>query len=282
MTDLFSYQASNRLEVAWRRHDEQAGAFRLGGPQLAEEPLLHLLGVTEAICALILDHQYPAVLEPAYEIWVEAVARGLKPECVSRLSFRIAYPELDTILMELYHTMTGGRDAPRGQVQKGEVVNLHFVKRELYGRDIRVLIVDEADQIDAANHVLLRQLWDLVRLDGRILGLVVAGTEALKQTLSENREIDHRYGSKVDLYRLSEVQHTDVLLTHPGFERLRAVHGADSAEWTRITTGLFTRTGGLQSSLANFLTKVHGLALTFRREVDRELIQGAIDHLAGS
>ena len=74
---------------------------------------------------------------------------------------------------------------------------------EVQRRNVRLICIDEAQLIDAANLDLLRQVPDAARSRGHVMGLMLIGNEELRDSLVAIRQMGQRFSAEVKFHRIS-------------------------------------------------------------------------------
>lgn len=182
-----------------------------------------------------------------------------------------------TALMDLYTDVVG-----RGGVRLRQTYTpkdlVEAIADELCTQNYRVLIVDEAQKIDAPNHDQLRQILDAVWARDHAFGMMLVGMPPLRELIIANGELGQRYAGYIEMegFTVSDLAaHLEGL--HPELPPLRRQHG--EAAWQELVNDLVRITGGsvrrLKSILenANVFAMSRGTAMTWRN------LQQAMDKL---
>jgi DNA transposition AAA+ family ATPase len=164
-----------------------------------------------------------------------------------------------TALIDLYTTVVG-----RGGTRLRQTFTpkdlIEAIADELCTQNYRVLIVDEAQKIDAPNHDQLRQILDATRSRNHLLGVFLVGTAPLRDLIVANGELGQRYAGYIEMEGVTASDlstHFEAL--HPDLPALRQQHGP--AAWQQLLNELLSATGGSVRRLESVLGNANALAI---------------------
>lgn len=156
---------------------------------------------------------------------------------------------------------------------------IHVCAQEAQLRNVRVIVVDEAQKIDAPNLDQLRQVLDVARDLGHPLGIILVGTAPLRAAVVSTGELGQRYSGFVEVRPLSPKDYEAHLATlHPHLPLVRDEIG--TAGWRVLVHELHRVTGGSARRLVAILANANAFAMHVRRPVDLDLLHHAMDKLA--
>lgn len=151
--------------------------------------------------------------------------------------------------------------------------------QEAQFRNVRVIIVDEAQKIDAPNLDQLRQVLDVARDLGHPLGILLVGTAPLRAVVASTGELGQRYSGFVEVRPLSLKDYeTHVPTLHPHLPLVRDEIGV--AAWRVLVNEMHRVTGGSIRRLVAILANANTFAMHMRRPLDLDLLHHAMDKLA--
>jgi type II secretory pathway predicted ATPase ExeA len=155
----------------------------------------------------------------------------------------------------------------------------HEIVAQLRVRNVSLICIDEAQMIDARNLDLLRQIPDIARESGHPLGMILAGTAVLRQSLVTIGQLGQRFSAEIRLQPLTEGQFRDHWSDfHPHLGELK--DSLTRVEWRDLTEQIHRKTRGNLRRLERVLINANELALVFGRPIDREILDFATDKLA--
>jgi DNA transposition AAA+ family ATPase len=144
---------------------------------------------------------------------------------------------------------------------------------------IHLLVIDEAQKIDAANHDQTRQILDAARAREHALGLILIGTPPLRDLIIANGELGQRYSGYLAAEPLTLGDVTSHLASlHPDLPALRTTHG--DAAWKLLVNDLHRTTGGSIRRLESILTNAHVLAQRRGAPLTLDVLEVAMDKLS--
>lgn len=183
-----------------------------------------------------------------------------------------------TALIDLYEVIFGyvSKAASRFHTARSLVEQ---IAAEMQRRNIALICVDEAQMIDAANLDLLRQVPDVARGMEHSVGLILVGSEELRDSLARIKQLGQRFSGEVRFPRIDRSQIAPLLPAfHPHLGPLKAKLKAK--EWNRLENEFFTAVNGNFRRLVTLLRNANALALRLSSPVDARVLQLAIGKLA--
>ncbi len=227
------------------------------------------VGKTVTLTALVDEHNTSAAaallddptVDPTYALMYTASdARGPK-----------------TGLIDLYEVLAGrmGGGARRSWTPRDLIEQ---TAAELRAKRVTAVVIDEAHKISPQNIDLIRQVPDATAREGHPVGLILAGTAALRDHVAATAQLGQRFSCEIAMGRFKPpeiAEHLDGF--HPHLPRVRAELGA--AEWRVLTRELFDAVQGSMRRLVRVLANANLLALKLSRPVDAEVLRFAVDKL---
>jgi DNA transposition AAA+ family ATPase len=181
------------------------------------------------------------------------------------------------VLLDLHRQLMGPVSA--GGLRATSLQLIEHIAAECKHRGLSLICVDEAQMLSAANLELLRQVPDKARAEGHPLGLLVAGSEELRDTLVSIQQLGQRFASEIRMHPLSDHDFTKHWTgLHPHLPPMRA--GMAKRDWTRLEAHVRTAVAGKMRRLAFLLENANALALQWNRPVDEAILRAAASRLA--
>lgn len=143
---------------------------------------------------------------------------------------------------------------------------------------VRLIVIDEAQLINAANIDHLRQLNDIAEQRGSSLRLFLIGNEALARTVAETGQLGERFASVIKFPALSASNvgpHLGGL--HPDIPTIQHTLGAK--EWAKLEKQMFAAASGSFRRLATIIENGHEMAIRRGKPMTADDIRLAIDKL---
>lgn len=181
-----------------------------------------------------------------------------------------------TVLLDLERALFGGSTRNRWVTAHALVENL---AEEFQTRSITLLCVDEAQMVSPDNLDLLRQVPDACAQRGHPLGLVLVGSEELRESLLEIQQMGQRFSTEIRFPRLTRSQVTTNLPGfHPHLRRLGET--LEPVEWKALEQSVVTAVAGSFRRLGVLLMNINALALEKNLPISPAIIHAAIHKLA--
>jgi DNA transposition AAA+ family ATPase len=158
----------------------------------------------------------------------------------------------------------------------------HLLERivdELVAEQVHLVVIDEAQFIDAHNLDLLRQVVDVAAERRHPMGLVLAGTESLRDAVVETGQLGQRFATEIQVPRIAREEVGPFLDgMHPHLPALRSQLGAKA--WATLLDDLFAKVNGKFRRLEKILKNAHAIVLQNRERLTEADLRTAIDKLA--
>lgn len=183
-----------------------------------------------------------------------------------------------TALIDLYEVVFGYVSKAASRIHTARSL-VEQIAIEAQRRNLALICVDEAQMIDPANLDLLRQVPDAARGLEHRLGLLLAGTDELRDSLTAIRQLGQRFSAEVRFPRIDRAQIAPLLAElHPHLGPLK--ERMKPKEWNRLESELFTAVGGNFRRLVTLLRNANALAVRLSSPVDEKVLRLAISKLA--
>ena len=183
-----------------------------------------------------------------------------------------------TALVDLYSTVVG-RGSTRLRQSFTPADLIEAIIDECCTQNVRVLVIDEAQKIDAANHDQVRQLIDAARAREHTLGIVLIGTAPLRTTIIANGELGQRYAGYLTMEGFTTKELSRQLETlHPDLIAVRQEIGEPA--WQLLIGEIVRVTGGSMRRLESILHNADAFARRKGSAVSLTFVEAAIDKLA--
>lgn len=218
------------------------------------------------------------------KIEAQETARALDPE-ESAPAREIMYYETSqavgrmTALTDLYAKLTAEPLPSRGRQAASPQFVISQIAAKLRSERIHLVCIDEAQQINAKNLNLLRQIPDAAAKIGHPMGLLFIGQEELRDSLVRTRQLGQRIATEIH-YPLVDRR---TLAPHlPGFHPdLAALRDSMTKKaWGKLEEAIFTAAGGKFRRLHTILLNADALARRVGRPIDEDTVEAAIKKLA--
>lgn len=184
-----------------------------------------------------------------------------------------------TALVDLMEEVGGMELSYTAKRKSGRALILDIARELRQGR-IGLVCIDEAQQINAHNLDLLRQVPDMAdqELDHTV-GLVFIGNSGLRRSLIEIQQLGQRVSAEVE-FGLLEQKHMAPLLPrlHPHLATLKETLDEDG--WKPLEDEICVKVGGSLRRLERLLQLANHLVLDYGRPMDARMLNRAIDELA--
>jgi type II secretory pathway predicted ATPase ExeA len=156
---------------------------------------------------------------------------------------------------------------------------IELIATELKLQGIGLVCIDEAQKIDGHNLDQLRQVPDQCERIGHPMGLVLIGSDELRQSLAKIRQLGQRFSAEIHIPRLqASILAPHLSGFHPHLDPLRKVIG--EKRWAVLRDEVIDATGGSFRRLRLLLINANQLSLHFRRAVDEDIVRLAVKKLA--
>jgi hypothetical protein len=183
-----------------------------------------------------------------------------------------------TVIIDLHEQIFGG--GTRAAIRFHTAASLiDQIVAEVRSRGICLICVDEAQMIEPHNLDLLRQVPDRARALGHPLGLVLVGSEELREKVVAIQQLGQRFSAEIQM-PLIDRKTVGPHLTgfHPHLDALK--RGLKKSDWSEVEADLFRAARGKFRRLTTVLANANALALRFGRRLDGECLRLAIGKLA--
>lgn len=183
-----------------------------------------------------------------------------------------------TALMDLYRILSGVETGKRAKQDWTPTQFLNQIVDCAEAERVRLIVIDEAQLINAANIDHLRQLNDIAEKRGSSLRLFLIGNEGLTRTVAETGQLGERFGSVITCPAMSASSvgphlggfHHDI----PTIQ-----HSLGPKEWAKLEKEMFTAAAGSFRRLATIIENAHEMAIRRGTPMTAEDIRLAIDKL---
>ncbi len=143
-------------------------------------------------------------------------------------------------------------------------------------RNIRVVCIDEADRINAANLDDLRKILDVAERDGYPLGMILIGNDTVATSLARNAELGQRFSAAINVRRFDRDEVRPLLAgLHPGLGIL-----SHQAGWEDLVEEILDAAQGSMRRLERILENATVFALSKDGPFDEAAIEFALKKLA--
>ena len=143
-------------------------------------------------------------------------------------------------------------------------------------RNIRIVCIDEADRIDAANLEDLRQVIDEGEARDYPIGMILIGNDKVAARLRTNRELGQRFSLAITIEPFTDAYLRPVLTKlHPDLEAL-----SQQAGWDGIADQVLLAANGRMRRLERFIHLADGFARRKKTPINGKAIQFAVRTMA--
>lgn len=165
-----------------------------------------------------------------------------------------------TVLTDVYAKIVGRPIGKRSKQDWSPTLYIDQITDRAIDDDLRLIVIDEAQMIDAANIDLLRQLPDAAARRGHSLRLFLVGNEGLVRTVAATGQAGERFTGDVPFPALSPgVVSPHLGEFHPGLAAVKAELGAKA--WLRLERELFAAVRGSFRRLCRIIANAHEFTL---------------------
>lgn len=184
-----------------------------------------------------------------------------------------------TLLLDLYEAIAG---EPLSAGNRRAWTPRHLIEcivTEVVAEGYHVIVVDEAQLADETNLQHLRLVGDIAAERGHRLGIIVAGTEELREKLVRTGQLGQRFSCEIRLPRVTREEiGPHVVGFHPHLPALADQIGA--ARWDALVDDLFAKVNGTFRRLTRVLENANAIALGRGEWMTEEILRAALDKLA--
>lgn len=182
---------------------------------------------------------------------------------------------LRDLLAELGHRVTPAQ-SKHMSVRDFTRTAINDLKGPAGRRNARIVCIDEADRIDAANLYDLRQVIDEGEVRGYPIGMILIGNDKVATRLRSNRELGQRFSLAVPFKPFTDEHLRPVLPElHPDLEALSHEPG-----WDEITDQVLHAANGRMRRLERLIDLADGFARRKNTPVDAKAVRFALKALA--
>lgn len=205
------------------------------------------------------------------------LATGAAPaSIVTYESSRATGPK--TALTDIYIALTG---RPMGKRSRQDWTPTQFIAQiaeHTADANVRLIVIDEAHQIDAGNIDLLRQLPDAAARRGHTLRFVLVGNAGLTQNVAATGQDGERFTGDVAFPPMSP-EHVGPHLAgfHPGLAALQETLSAKA--WRQLQLAMFATAAGSFRRLCAIIANAHEFALKRGQPMCERDVQLAIEKI---
>jgi hypothetical protein len=184
-----------------------------------------------------------------------------------------------TLLLDLYEAITGETLSAGNRRAWTPRHLIECVVTETLAERYHLLVVDEAQMADETNLDQLRQVGDVAAKRGHPLGIVVVGTEELREKLVRIRQLGQRFSCEIRMPRITREEiGPHVIGFHPHLPALAEQLGA--ARWDALLAELFAKVNGSFRRLAVVLTNANAITRGRGEWMTEDVLRVAIEKLA--
>lgn len=156
---------------------------------------------------------------------------------------------------------------------------IDHIAEELKARNTSLVCIDEAHLINPDNLDLLRQIPDQAEELGHKVRFMLIGSSLLREHVAEIGQLGQRFSAEIRFPEISRRQVGPHLTSfHPHLPMLES--SLTKAEWRTLVEEIFRAVAGKFRRLQVLLMNANALALHFGRQVDREIMEFALEKLA--
>ena len=183
-----------------------------------------------------------------------------------------------TALLDLYREIFHGGSPISARSQSPHSLREHIAD-EAVRRNIRLVCVDEAQLISSENLDMLRQVPDALRARGHMAGLMLVGSEELRDRLRKIKQLGQRFSGEVVFPRADRKTVAPHLTGfHPHLPSLQK--SLKAGEWGALEAEIFRAANGSMRRFMRIIENAHELVLRWERRLDAKLVRMAIQKLA--
>ena len=145
--------------------------------------------------------------------------------------------------------------------------------------DTRLIVIDEAQLINAQNIDHLRQLNDVAESLNHSLQLVLIGDEGLVPIVAATGQLGERFSHVIKFPSLTPADVApNLTILHPDLEVLRA--GMNAKPWDKLVRDIFRAACGSFRRLTTIIENAHEVARRHGRRIAEGDVRFGIDKLA--
>jgi hypothetical protein len=183
-----------------------------------------------------------------------------------------------TILLDMEYAYLGGTGRSSGRNATPKTL-IDALADYFHSNGVRMLCIDEAQQINAVNMDLVRQVTDECAARNHPFSIMLIGSEELRDTLVEIRQQGQRFSAEITFNRLENSDVVGLLPTlHPFVGPLKA--SLETADWRALEAKLVRAVGGSFRRLEKLLMNINTLALAWEQPVSKKMVEASIAKLA--
>jgi DNA transposition AAA+ family ATPase len=165
-----------------------------------------------------------------------------------------------TVLADIYSLLIRRPISKRSRQDWSPTLYVDQITERVIDDNVRLIIIDEAQMIDAANIDLLRQLPDAAARRGHSLRLFLIGNEGLVRNVRQTGQDGERFTGDVAYPALSpSIVAPHLGSFHPGLGALR--DGLEAKAWKALERDLLAAAAGSFRRLTTLIENAHELAL---------------------
>jgi type II secretory pathway predicted ATPase ExeA len=184
-----------------------------------------------------------------------------------------------TILVDLKQAITRREVSAGARRTHTPSYMIETIVAELINLSIHLLVIDEAQLVNAANLDLLRQIPDCARQRNHTLGIVYVGNDGLRASLVAIGQLGQRVSHEIRLEPITESVLMQYLSSfHPDLETLKEAIPAKT--WKQLVGRLFQATGGNHRRMSTVLLNADDLARRKGSPIDTKILELAMHKLA--
>lgn len=156
---------------------------------------------------------------------------------------------------------------------------IELLALECQQRNVRALVIDEAQKIVPMNLDQIRQIPDAAKADGHPMGVLLIGTPALRALVVQTGQLGQRYTGLVEMHPLSKGEMVQALpKLHPQLEALRQEIGepawrAFAEDFARVANGSWRRAHAM-------VANAHELAVKHQTTLTLDHLEVCLDKIA--
>lgn len=156
---------------------------------------------------------------------------------------------------------------------------IEVLAQECQQRNIRALVIDEAQKVSPQNLDQIRQITDAAKAEGHPFGVMLIGTPELRRLVAQTGQLGQRYTGLVDIQPLPKHEMLETVpKLHPDLPRLRAELGEPAwrlfaEDFVRVSNGSLRRAGAI-------IANAHMLDAKKRRALMLDSLQICLDNIA--
>lgn len=184
-----------------------------------------------------------------------------------------------TALTDLWELLEGEPLPSRGRQAASPRYVIWLIAQKLRSRDIRLVCVDEAQEINAANLDLLRQIPDAAAAIDHPMGFLYIGQERLRESLVRIGQLGQRVATEIKYQKVNEATLAPHLHgIHPDLAALR--DSMTKKAWAQLEKEIFGAVDGKFRRLHTLILNADALARRVGRPIDEDAIRASIKKLA--